>query len=113
MACAWFTAFFLGSGSTSIYTYTPELYPTEIRTTAMGMASAMGRAGGILLLLMFGIFSVLQGRLALFLVSDGLLLASIIVVALLGPSTKGRTLEETSAQRRDDEVVTMRVASAV
>jgi putative MFS transporter len=112
MACAWFTAFFLGSGSTSIYTYTPELYPTEIRTTAMGMASAMGRAGGILLLLMFGIFSVLQGRLALFLVSDGLLLASIIVVALLGPSTKGRTLEETSAQRHDEEVAPLRVASA-
>ncbi|GJD52950.1 Putative niacin/nicotinamide transporter NaiP [Methylobacterium crusticola] len=98
MICAWFTAFFLGSGSTSIYTYTPELYPTEIRTTAMGMASAMGRAGGILLLLTFGVFSVLQGRLALFVVSDGLLLASIVAVALLGPSTKGRTLEETSAK---------------
>jgi MFS transporter, putative metabolite:H+ symporter len=97
MACAWFTAFFLGNGSTAIYTYTPELYPTEIRTTAMGMASAWGRAGGILLLLTFGIFSVLQGRLALFVVSDGLLLASIIVVALVGPRTKGRTLEATSA----------------
>ena len=61
MACAWFTAFFLGNGSTSIYTYTPELYPTEIRTTAMGMASAWGRVGGILLLLAFGIFAILQG----------------------------------------------------
>ncbi len=97
MTCAWFTAFFLGSGSTSIYTYTPELYPTEIRTTAMGLASAMGRAGGILLLLTFGIFSVLQGRLALFVVSDGLLLLSIVAVALFGPNTKGRTLEATSA----------------
>lgn len=97
MACAWFTAFFLGNGSTTIYTYTPELYPTEIRTTAMGMASAWGRAGGILLLLVFGIFSLLQGRLALFVVSDGLLLLSIIVVAVLGPNTKGRTLEATSA----------------
>lgn len=96
MACAWFTAFFLGSASTAIYTYTPEIYPTEIRTTAMGFASAMGRAGGILLLLVFGIFSLLQGRLALFVVSDGLLAASIVAVALLGPSTRGRTLEETS-----------------
>lgn len=104
MACAWFTAFFLGSGSTSIYTYTPELYPTEIRTTAMGLASAMGRAGGILLLLVFGIFSLLQGRLALFVVSDGLLLASIAAVAFLGPSTKGRTLEETSAHAEEPAV---------
>ena len=98
MACAWFTAFFLGNGSTSIYTYTPELYPTAIRTTAMGMASAWGRAGGILLLLSFGVFALLQGRLALFLVSDGLLLVSIVVVALVGPRTGGRTLEATSTE---------------
>ncbi len=98
MACAWFTAFFLGNGSTCIYTYTPELYPTAIRTTAMGMASAWGRAGGILLLLSFGIFQVLQGRLALFVVSDSLLLVSVVVVLLVGPRTKGRTLEASSAQ---------------
>ena len=97
MACAWFTAFFLGNGSTAIYTFTPELYPTAIRTTAMGFASAWGRAGGILLLLAFGVFSVLQGRLALFMVSDGLLLLSIVVVAVVGPRTRGRPLEATSA----------------
>lgn len=41
---------------------------------------------------------MLQGRLALFLVSDGLLLLSIIVVFLVGPLTRGRTLEAASAQ---------------
>ncbi len=97
MACAWFTAFFLGNGSTSIYTLTPELYHTAIRTTAMGFASAAGRAGGILLLLAFGVFSVLQGRLALFVVSDGLLLLSTVAVLVVAPRTRGRTLEATSA----------------
>ncbi len=97
MGFAWFSAFFLGSGSTTIYTYTPELYPTAIRTTAMGFGSAWGRAGGITLLMVFGIFSVLQGRLALFMVSDGLLLASIVAIALVGPVTAGRTLEATAA----------------
>jgi putative MFS transporter len=111
MACAWFTAFFLGNGSTSIYTYTPELYPTEIRTTAMGMASAWGRAGGILLLLVFGIFSILQGRLALFVVSDGLLLASIIVVAIVGPRTKGLTLEAASAPASEAGGAVMKAAA--
>ena len=101
MACAWFTAFFLGNGSTSIYTLTPELYPTAIRTTAMGFASAAGRAGGVVLLLAFGVFSVLQGRLALFVVSDGLLALSIVAVAILGPRTRGRTLEATSADPAD------------
>ena len=107
MVCAWFSAFFLGNASTAIYTYTPELYPTEIRTTAMGIASAWGRAGGIALLLAFGIFSVLQGRLALFVVSDALLLASIAAVALVGPVTKGRTLEATSAALAGPAVLDM------
>jgi len=37
-------------GSTAIYTYTPELYPTEIRATAMGIASAWGRVGAVTML---------------------------------------------------------------
>jgi len=40
MAFAELTVFFLSIGSTAIYSYTPELHPTEIRTTAMGIASA-------------------------------------------------------------------------
>ena len=62
MVCAWFSAYFLGNGSTAIYTYTPELYPTEIRATAMGFGSAWGRAGGIALLCSCSrIFSVPAG----------------------------------------------------
>ena len=45
MSFAGLTVFFLSIGSTAIYTYTPELHPTEIRTTAMGIASAWGRVG--------------------------------------------------------------------
>ena len=52
------TVFFLALGSTAIYTYTPELYPTEIRATGMGIASAWGRAGAVTLLLGFGYFSL-------------------------------------------------------
>jgi len=90
------TAFSLGIGATFIYTYTPELYPTEIRATGMGIASAWGRVGGILLLLAFGIFAVLQGKLALFLVSDGMLALAFLAVLVFGPSTRGKNLEQTS-----------------
>ena len=91
------TAFFLGGAGSSIYTYTPEIYPTQIRATAMGIASAWGRVGAILLLLAFGVFSVLQGKLALFLVSDVSLVISIVLVVAFGPSTRQRKLEDTSA----------------
>jgi nitrate/nitrite transporter NarK len=31
----------------AIYVYTPEVYPTSIRALGMGLASAVGRLGGI------------------------------------------------------------------
>lgn len=87
------TAFFIAMGSTGLYTYTPELYPTEIRATAMGLASSWGRVGSIVLLLVFGIFAVLEGQLFLFLVCDVILVIAAVLVALLGPATKGKVLE--------------------
>jgi putative MFS transporter len=90
------TAFFIAMGSTGLYTYTPELYPTEIRATAMGLASSWGRVGSIVMLLVFGIFAVVKGRLFLFLVSDCILVVAAVLVAVLGPATKGRSLEMTA-----------------
>jgi putative MFS transporter len=96
MACAWFLAYFLGGGSTAIYMYTPELYPTAIRATAMGFASVWGRIGAIVQLLLFSLLAILQGRLYLFAVSDALLVIGIVAVALIGPRTRQRTLEASS-----------------
>lgn len=90
------TAVSAGLGATGVYTYTPELYPTEIRATAMGVASSWGRIGSITLLLVFGIFAVLEGKLFLFVVADVILIGAAIVVAIFGPSVRNRTLEESS-----------------
>ncbi|BET13848.1 MFS transporter [Pandoraea sputorum] len=95
------TSFCLALGSTAIYSYTPELYPTEIRATGMGLASAWGRAGAILLLLVFGVFAVLKGKLFVFVISDVILLVAAICIALFGPSTKGRSLEDASTGGSD------------
>lgn len=91
------TALCAGFGATGVYTYTPELYPTEIRATAMGIASSWGRIGSITLLLIFGIFAVGQGKLTLFLVADAILGIAALTVLVLGPPTRNRTLEEVSA----------------
>ncbi len=83
-------------GGTAIYTYTPELYPTEVRATGMGIASAWGRAGAVALLLIFGMFFTTVGKSLLLFISDSVLLVGFIMVAWLGPPTRGRRLEDTS-----------------
>jgi MFS transporter, putative metabolite:H+ symporter len=94
MTFAGLTVFFLSIGSTAIYTYTPEVYPTEIRATAMGIASAWGRVGAVTMLLVFGHFFATLGKSLLFLIIDPVLIAAVIVVLCFGPSTRGRPLQE-------------------
>ncbi len=95
MTFAGTTVFFLSIGSTAIYTYTPELYPTEIRATAMGIASAWGRVGAVTMLLFFGHFFAIRGKSLLFLIIDPILIIAAIVVLCVGPSTRGKPLQET------------------
>ena len=95
MTFAGLTVFFLSIGSTAIYTYTPEVYPTEIRATAMGIASAWGRVGAVTMLLVFGHFFANFGKSLLFLIIDPVLIAAVIVVLCFGPSTRGKPLQET------------------
>lgn len=95
MTFAGLTVFFLSLGSTAIYTYTPELHPTEIRASAMGIASAWGRVGAVTMLLVFGHFFAALGKSLLFLLIDPALIVAVIVVLWLGPSTRGKPLKET------------------
>jgi putative MFS transporter len=94
MTFAGLTVFFISLGSTAIYTYTPELYPTEIRATAMGIASAWGRVGAVTMLLVFGHYFATVGKSLLFLVIAPVLIVAVIVVLCFGPSTRGRPLKE-------------------
>ena len=94
MASCGLTVFFLSLGSTAIYTYTPEVYPTEIRATAMGIASAWGRVGAVTMLLVFGHLFAIHGKSLLFLIIDPILITAIIVVLALGPPTRGKPLQE-------------------
>ena len=94
MTFAGATVFFISLGSTAIYTYTPELYPTEIRATAMGIASAWGRVGAVTMLLVFGHFFVIHGKSLIFLIINPILIISLIVVLCVGPPTRGKPLQE-------------------
>jgi putative MFS transporter len=96
------TSFALALGSTAVYTYTPELYPTEVRVTGMGIASAWGQVGAITALLVFGFLFKSLGKSLIFIMSDSILIAGAIVVVIFGPSTRGRRLEDTSRPESGD-----------
>lgn len=77
----------------ALYAYTPELYPTELRATGMGIAGAMARLGGLLapsaIALIIGLgFGTVVGLLA------ALLVAAAVAVAGIEVETRGRPLEE-------------------
>ena len=45
---AWIGTFFCQSAGSSLYTYAKELFPTILRTTALGTASAAARVGTLM-----------------------------------------------------------------
>jgi putative MFS transporter len=76
------------------YTYTAELYPTEVRATAMGAASAVGRLGAISAPIAIGYLFARIGWVNVFLVLVGALVLAVAVVVLFGARTSGRSLNE-------------------
>lgn len=77
-----------------LYTYTPELYPANIRAFGSGWASAIGRLGGIVApLIVTHMFVLNDGFSHIFMMFTAVLLAVAAVVMILGEETKGKTLE--------------------
>ncbi|EPF81599.1 niacin transporter NiaP [Acinetobacter rudis] len=77
-----------------LYTYTPELYPANIRAFGSGWASAIGRLGGIVAPLVVTQMLVLNdGFSHIFMMFTAVLFAVAAVVLILGEETQGKTLE--------------------
>lgn len=76
------------------YTYTSELYPTEVRATAMGVASAVGRVGAISAPIAIGYLFAQIGWVNVFLVLVAALAVAVVVVVIFGARTSGRSLNE-------------------
>ncbi|GAA5175991.1 MFS transporter [Pseudonocardia eucalypti] len=91
-------SFFMNGTYACLYSYTPEVYPTAIRATGMGAASAFGRIGGICSPIIIGSAYAQLGFSGVFTLTCAVLAVGILAVAVLGVTTKGRTLEDISAQ---------------
>ncbi len=76
------------------YAYTPEVFPTHLRATGMGAASAFGRIGAICSPMLVGYIYPLWGFPGVFGMTTVILLIGALAVLLLGVSTSGKTLEE-------------------
>jgi MFS transporter, putative metabolite:H+ symporter len=85
----------------AVYAYTPELYPTRIRTTGAGAASAFGRIGGVLAPISVGALLPSLHREGVLDVNAAMFLLAAMVVALLGVETRGRKFPE----EVDDEAI--------
>lgn len=113
LVCA-FTAYMFGNSTTSaeiylwgclmsfsnlgawgvLYTYSPELYPTEARSTGVGMAAAFGRIGGILAPMVVGYMLTGPDKMPLiFMMFTAVLVIVAINMIVLGDETKQKALD--------------------
>ncbi|MBV9735035.1 MAG: MFS transporter [Acidisphaera sp.] len=77
----------------ALYVYTPELFPTEVRSSGMGLAYGCGRLANVLGPFTVGALFVAAGYLSVFAYIAACWLVVAFVVGVFGPRTTGRSLE--------------------
>lgn len=85
--------FFLFGMWSVMYAYTPELYPTHIRATGTGAASAIGRLGSLIGPFFVGVILPRVGDTGVFAFGAASFVLAGLSVLTLGEETKGKALE--------------------
>ena len=95
-------SFFLNGTYAALYAYTPEIFPTWVRATGMGLSSAFGRLGGIIAPLFVGFFAERLGFAGVFGATTTVLAIGVVTVLLFGVSTASQSLETSSNELRSE-----------
>ncbi|HUZ64238.1 MAG TPA: MFS transporter [Acetobacteraceae bacterium] len=77
----------------ALYTYTPELYPTEVRSSGMGLTYGVGRLANVAGPFFVSTIFAAAGYLSVFVYIAACWLVVALVVGLFGPTTTGKPLE--------------------
>jgi MFS transporter, putative metabolite:H+ symporter len=91
---------FMNGAYAGVYAYTAEVFPTAIRATGAGTASAVGRIGAISAPILVGAMFPIWGFVGVFGTTTGVLCAGAAAVLLLGVSTHNRSLEAITLEDR-------------
>lgn len=91
-------SFFMNGTYAGVYAYTAEVFPTAIRTTGAGLASAIGRIGAIIAPILVGYLYPNFGFAGVFGVTTSVLLIGAVTVLLMGVPTRGRSLEDIASE---------------
>lgn len=86
--------FFITFLLAGLYVYAPEIYPTRIRATGAGAASASLRVGSIIGPVVVGALLTNVSINSVFLLFGGTAVVGLLAVAVLGLETKGKALDE-------------------
>jgi putative MFS transporter len=83
-----------------LYTYTPELYPTRIRSSGAGSATAFGRIGGIIGPYVVGLLLPTWGAGVgtIFAMFAAIFLVVSAIVVIMGVETRGSSLERIAGE---------------
>ena len=83
-----------------VYSYTPEVYPTDVRGSGTGWASAFGRIGAFIapfiVPVLYSSFGTENGFVLVFALLSACFALVAVVIALFGRETKGLGLRDTS-----------------
>ncbi len=85
-----------------LYPQISEMFPTEIRSTAVGTAIGIGRLGGIIGPIILGIIlaagDTLTAVTIAFIITAAIMFIGAIAEVILGPELNGKSLEKASAE---------------
>jgi putative MFS transporter len=103
MAAGMCLSFFMNGAFAGVYAYTPELFPTALRTTGVGSSSSFGRLGSVSAPILVGFVYPIAGFVGVFGMTTAVLACGALVVFVFGIETRNRSLEDIAARRHEQD----------